>query len=155
MKDNEATDQRKEAEIHIHNRSHQHRNPPTLSAPQHDGGQERGVPKALTSRYQGLPEGGGGGWWEELEKTREERRRAGTWGMLGSTVVRPFQTLVLGTPDTASNKSQHSGGPGPISGGYEKSSSSDRQALLPALRCPEAPRWDGSAELGQVSIHEG
>lgn len=96
MKDNEATDQRREAEIHIHNWSCQHRYPPTLSAPQHDGGQERGVTKALTSRYQGLPEGGGGGWWEELEKTREERRRAGTWGMLGSTVMRPFQTLVLG-----------------------------------------------------------
>lgn len=103
----------------------------------------------MTSGHQGLPEGGGGGWWEDLEKTRGERRRAGTWGMLGSAVVRPFQTLVLGTPDTASSKSQHSGGPGPIRcrGGYEKSSSGNGQALLPARGCPEA---DGMGALSWV-----
>lgn len=69
-------------------------------------GPGEGATKAVTSGHQGLPEGGGGGCWEELEKTRGERRWAGTWGMLGSAVVRPFQTLVLGTSDTASSKSQ-------------------------------------------------
>lgn len=103
----------------------------------------------MTSGHQGLPEGGGGGCWEELEKTRGERRWAGTWGMLGSAVVRPFQTLVLGTSDTASSKSQHSGGPGPIRcrGSYEKSSSGNGQALLPARGYPGA---DGMGALSWV-----
>lgn len=98
----------------------------------------------MTSGHQGLPEGGGGGCWEELEKTRGERRRAGTWGMLGSAVVRPFQTLVLRTPDMASSKSQHSGGPGPIRcrGGYEKSSSSNGQALLLLVAAQRLMGWE-------------
>ena len=116
------------------------------TCPQH-GGARRGAAKAVTSGHQGLPRAGG--WREDLEKTKGERGRAAAWGVLGSAVVRPFQTLVLGTPDTASSESQHSGGPGPIRcrGGYEKSSSGSGQALLPARGCPEA---DGMGALSWV-----